>query len=74
MANNVNAGLTPAKEVAYQTYQDYFAQPEHDPFSGNYMEVLAPYRILLANQDVPTPANIQRLNCASQNVPTDFLL
>ena len=57
-------------------YHDYFAQPEHDPFNGNYTEVLAPYRIPLANQDVQTPAAVQTLslNCANQNVPTVFLL
>ena len=76
MTNNINAGLTPAQEVAYQSYRDCFAQPEHNPFSGDYTEVLAPYRIPLANQDVPTQANVQTLslNCASQNVPTAFLL
>ena len=76
MANNLNAGLAPAQEVAFQSYHDYFSQPEHDPFNGDYTEVLAPYLIPLANQDVPTPAAVQTLslNCASQNVPTAFLL
>ena len=76
MADNINAGHAPVQEVAYQSYQYYFAQPEHDPFSGNYTEVLAPYQILLANQDVPTLATVQTLllNCASQNVPRAFLL
>ena len=76
MANNINAGLVPAQELAYQTYHNYFAQPQHDPFSGNYTEVLALYRIPLANQDVLTPAKVQMLslNCASQNVPIAFLL
>ena len=76
MAHNANAGVAPAQAVASQTYRDYFAQPEHDPFSGDYTEVLAPYRIPLANQNVPTPAAVQTLSldCSSQNVPTAFLL
>ena len=76
MANNLNTGLAPAQEVAYQSYHNYFAQPEHDPFSRNYTKVLAPYRIPLENQDIPTLPTVQTLslNCASQNVPTAFLL
>ena len=76
MANNINAGLVPAQEVVSQTYCDYFAQPEHDLFSGEYTDVLAPYQIPLVNQDVLTPSTAQTLslNCASQNVPTAFLL
>ena len=76
MANDNADGFMPAPGVTFQSYHDYFAQPEHNPFNGDYTEVLAPYRIPLANQDVPTPAMVQTLslNCASQNVPTAFLL
>ena len=76
MAEDNAAGLAPAPEATYKSYQNYFAQPDHDPFKGNYSKVLAPYQIPLANQDVPTPATVQTLsfNCANQNIPTAFLL
>ena len=76
MADNNADGLAPATEVTFHSYRDYFAQSEHNPFNGDYTEVLAPYRIPLANQDVPTPATVQTLslNCASQIIPTAFLL
>ena len=69
-------GLVPVPGETFQSYQNYFAQPEHDPFNGNYTEVLATYQIPLANQDVPTPATVQTLSlkCANQNVLTAFLL
>ena len=76
MANDNADGLMPVPGVTFQSYCHYFAQPQHDPFNGDYTEVLAPYRIPLANQDVPTPITVQTLslNCASQNVLTAFLL
>ena len=76
MAEDNAAALAPVPEVTFQSYHNYFAQPEHDPFNRDYTEVLTPYQIPLANQDILTLATVQTLslNCVRQNVPTAFLL
>ena len=60
-----------------RTYRSYFSCPETYPFSGNYTNVLDPYRMDPINTAAtPTPASVaQHIYAASyQGDSTAFLL
>lgn len=66
-----------ASAASQASYIDYFSDAAHDPFNGQYAQVLAPYDVPL--QNVPpayTPDNIRTLviGARAQRVPTAFLL
>ena len=67
--------LGPAQPVACH-YRDYFSDASNDPFGGNYTQVLQPYGVPLANQNVLSPAEVQQLALSgqTQRVPSAFLL
>ncbi len=72
MAAPGGAGPPPAD----MKYQLFFDDAGHDPFGGDYAEAMAPYLVPLANNNATAPATVRNLacNCASNNVPTAFLL
>lgn len=57
-------------------YRDFFSDANNDPFNGDYAQVLQPYGVNLAGQNVPTPVEIQQLALSgqTQRVPSAFLL
>ena len=65
----------PAQPVSCY-YRNYFGDPSNDPFGGAYAQVLQPYSVPLANQNIPTPAQVQTLALSgqTQDVPSAFLL
>ena len=68
--------IGPAQPVACH-YRDFFSDASNDPFSGNYTQVLNPYGVPLANQNVLSPAEVQQqlaLSGQTQRVPSAFLL
>jgi hypothetical protein len=73
---NANAGALGPAQVPLCYYRDYFTSPENDPFNDSYAEVLEPYRVPLANNNVLTSAQVRDLaiNCHPQGMPTAFLL
>ena len=59
------------------TYRAYFSHPETDPFSGDYEDVLDPYRVDPMNATTAlTPASVSQQIYAAiqQGDPTAFLL
>ena len=57
-------------------YRDYFSDASNDPFGGDYTQVLQPYGVPHANQNVISPTEVQQLALSgqTQRVPTAFLL
>ena len=72
LAGGVGA-IGPAQPVACH-YRDFFSDTSNDPFSGNYTQVLHPYGVPLANQNVLSPAEVQQLALSgqTQRVPSFF--
>ena len=59
------------------TYRAYFSRPEKDPFGGDYVAVLEPYRVDPLNAPAaPMPASVaqQIYTVSQQGDPTAFLL
>jgi hypothetical protein len=69
-------GITGPAQPVLCYYRDYFGNPSNDPFDGAYTQVLHPYAVPLANQNILTPAQVQTLALSgqTQNVPSAFLL
>ena len=63
------AGLLVQPDLAppIRTYRAYFSRPETDPFGGDYVAVLDPYRVDPLNAvATPTPASVaQQIYAAS---------
>ena len=51
----------PAQQPVACHYRDFFSDASNDPFSGNYTQVLDPYGVPLANQNVLSPVEVQQL-------------
>ena len=66
----------PAQQPVACHYRDFFSDASNDPFSGNYTQVLDPYGVPLANQNVLSPVEVQQLALSgqTQRVPSAFLL
>ena len=67
--------IGPAQPVSC-LYRDYFSDAANDPFRGDYTQVLSPYGVPLANQNIISPAEVQQLALSgqTQHVPSAFLL
>ena len=67
--------IGPAQPVSC-LYRDYFSDAANDPFRGDYTQVLSPYGVPLANQNILSPAEVQQLALSgqTQRVPSAFLL
>ena len=67
--------IGPAQPVSC-FYRDYFSDAANDPFWGDYTQVLSPYGVPLANQNILSPAEVQQLALSgqTQRVPSVFLL
>ena len=78
MATNTQpaAAARPAQTATEFYYCDYFLDPSNNLYSGNYVHVLEPYTVLLANQNVLPPAQVQTLALSGQTqiVLSAFLL
>ena len=53
--------VRPAQQPVACHYRDFFSDASNDPFSGNYTQVLDPYGVPLANQNVLSPVEVQQL-------------
>ena len=77
-AAGVAAGAAGPAQPVSCLYRDYFSDAAHNPFGGNYTQVLSPYGVPIANQNIQSPAEVQQLLALSagqtQRVPSTFLL